>query len=294
LIAPQLGAIKDGAETLKTLIALPVFNGVAATERCLHSFVETRIRAAHRLLIVNDASSDAKVAPLLDRFARECAKRDSLDVQVRHNAINRGFTWNVNQAIAALRPDEHLLLLNSDTLVTDGWLDELVATAESDAKIGTVTPFSNNATICSLPDFSREWPVPDANERARIAKALATQRADAIDIPTAIGFCMLITRACLDAVGKFDIENFPRGYGEENDFSMRAAAKGFRNVLCPNAYVAHEGSQSFSDEKHTLMRDGGERLLALYPNYNDIVAGWIARDPVKERREAVNRTSAVS
>jgi GT2 family glycosyltransferase len=271
-----------------------VFNGIAATERCLNSLVETKIRATHRILIVNDASSDARVAPMLDRFARECAKRGTLDVQVRHNAINRGFTWNVNQAITALLPNEHLLLLNSDTLVTDGWLDEMIATAKSDSKIGTVTPFSNNATICSLPDFSREWPVPDAKERARIASQLAAQRAAAIDIPTAIGFCMLMTRACLDAVGKFDIEHFPRGYGEENDFSMRAAAKGFRNVLCPNAYVAHEGSQSFSDEKHDLMREGGERLLSLYPNYNELVAEWIARDPVKERREAVNRTNAVS
>jgi GT2 family glycosyltransferase len=264
-----------------------VFNGIAATERCLNSLVETKIRATHRILIVNDASSDARVAPMLDRFARECAKRGTLDVQVRHNAINRGFTWNVNQAIAALLPDEHLLLLNSDTLVTDGWLDEMIATAESDTKIGTVTPFSNNATICSLPDFSREWPVPDASERARIARQLAAQRAAAIDIPTAIGFCMLMTRACLDAVGKFDIEHFPRGYGEENDFSMRAAAKGFRNVLCPNAYVAHEGSQSFSDEKHDLMREGGERLLSLYPNYNVLVAEWIARDPVKTRRAII-------
>jgi GT2 family glycosyltransferase len=102
---------------------------------------------------------------------------------------------------------------------------------------------------------------------------------------------MLMTRACLDAVGKFDIEHFPRGYGEENDFSMRAAAKGFRNVLCPNAYVAHEGSQSFSDEKHDLMREGGERLLSLYPNYNALVADWIARDPARARREQLTAPS---
>jgi GT2 family glycosyltransferase len=279
---------------LRTVICIPVFNGIEATERCLASLASTSIRAAHRVLIVNDASSDERVAAALDQFARDCARRAKLDVEVRHNAVNRGFTWNVNQAIASLRSDEQLLLLNSDTLVTDGWLDEMLATAERDSlgknAIGTVTPFSNNATICSLPDFSREWPVPDANERVRLAKALAAHRAAAIDIPTAIGFCMLITRACLDRVGKFDIEHFPRGYGEENDFSMRASAAGFRNVLCPNAYVAHEGSQSFSDEKHALMREGGERLLALYPSYNDIVAEWIRRDPAKGRREEILRS----
>jgi hypothetical protein len=75
---------------------------------------------------------------------------------------------------------------------------------------------------------------------------------------------------------------------------MRAAALGFRNVLCPNAFVAHEGSQSFSDEKHELMRAGGERLLAKHPRYNELVAEWIARDPVKVRREYANHGSVGS
>jgi GT2 family glycosyltransferase len=276
---------------LSTLVAIPVFNGYDATARCLESLAATRVSTKFRVLILNDRSSDPRIAPLIDRFAHEQNKHGASNVQVRHNAENRGFTWNVNQAIAALMPGEHLLLLNSDTLVTDGWLDEMIATVESDPKIGTVTPFSNNATICSLPDFSREWPVPHPNERASLAKHLAEQRAEPIDLPTAVGFCMLITRPCLDAVGHFDVDNFPRGYGEENDFCMRAAALGFRNVLCPNAFVAHEGSQSFSDEKHALMCEGGARLLAKHPRYNDLVVEWIARDPVKARREFANRVS---
>jgi GT2 family glycosyltransferase len=268
----------------RVLIAIPVFNGREATERCLKSLIATRIDLAHRIVIINDASSDPDVVPMLDAFSRSHPKRA---IEVRHNAVNRGFTWNANQAIAALRDSEHLLLLNSDTLVTDGWLDEMMTTAASDATIGTVTPFSNNATICSFPDFSRAWPVPNAAERACIAKALVNTRSVPIEIPTAIGFCMLIMRACLNAVGKFDVVNFPRGYGEENDFCRRAVAKRFRNVLCANTYVAHEGSQSFSEEKHELMRIGGERLLALHPDYNDVVAEWIARDPAKARRAAV-------
>jgi GT2 family glycosyltransferase len=274
---------------MPTLIAIAVFNGHNAVERCLSALASAATQATHRVLIVNDGSTDERIAPLLDGFAQERAKNGVENVQVRHNAENRGFTWNVNQAISALRPGEHLLLLNSDTLVTDGWLDQMLAIAESDVRIGTVTPFSNNATICSLPDFSREWPVPHASERARIAQALAANPVAAIDIPTAIGFCMLITRACLAAVGKFDVENFPRGYGEENDFCRRADAKGFRNVLCPNAYVGHIGGQSFSAEKTELMRIGGEKLLTKYPDYNAIVAEWIGRDPAKARREDIAR-----
>ena len=270
--------------TNRVLIAIPIFNGYDALERCLQALVETRSEVAHRIVAINDASSDLRVAPLLESFTRKHVHRA---IEVRHNRVNRGFTWNANQAIAATRSDEHLLLLNSDAIVSEGWLDEMCATLARDDKIGTVTPFSNNATICSYPDFSREWPVPSVADRARIAKTLANHRSDEIDIPTAVGFCMLISRRCLDAVGSFDEVNFPRGYGEENDFCRRAAAKGFRNVLCTNAYVAHEGSQSFSEEKHELMREGGARLLALHPDYNDVVAAWIRNDPAQARRAQI-------
>jgi O-antigen biosynthesis protein len=275
---------------MSVLVFIPVYNGLQSTLRCLKSMRETAASMAtvFRLLIVHDASSNdaAEIAVALDQFALETSN-EKLSVQVRHNAINRGFTWNVNQAMAALRANEHLLLLNSDTIVTRGWLDEMMRTANTDLKIGTVTPFSNNATICSLPDFQRAWPVPDAAQRNVIAIALAENRVEPIDIPTGVGFCMLMTRACIDAVGRYDIENFPRGYGEENDFCMRASVAGFRNVLCANAYVAHEGGVSFSESTDALKKAGGERLLAKHPRYNELVSEWITNDPARARREAI-------
>ena len=68
---------------------------------------------------------------------------------------------------------------------------------------------------------------------------------------------------------------------------MRAAATGFRNVLCTNAYVAHEGGVSFSESTQALMKIGGERLQALHPSYDAEVSAWIARDPAKARREHI-------
>jgi O-antigen biosynthesis protein len=275
---------------MSVLVFVPVFNGLKSTLQCLQSVREnaSSVSTAFRVLIVHDASSNnvADVAAALDQFALS-ASSETLSIQVRHNAINRGFTWNVNQAISALQPNEHLLLLNSDTIVTDGWLDEMMRTVNSDSKIGTVTPFSNNATICTLPDFQRAWPVPSAAQRKQIAKALAADRVEPIDIPTGVGFCMLMTRACMDKVGRYDIENFPRGYGEENDFCMRALAAGFRNVLCANAYVAHEGGVSFSESTTALKKMGGKRLLAKHPRYNELVSEWIARDPARARCEAI-------
>jgi GT2 family glycosyltransferase len=278
-------SLSSNAMRSQALVVIPVWNGRASLERCLERLRAAPVRASSRTLIIDDASTDPAIADLCRAFASSGAH--SLDVQYRRNTANRGFTANVNQAIAALRPDEHLVLLNSDALVTEGWLDELLATAterSATGPIGTVTPFSNNATICTWPDFTREWPVPSTAEAERIAHVLATERADAIDLPTGVGFCMLITRACLDAVGDFDETAFPRGYGEENDFCRRAAALGFRNVLCPNAYVAHEGGVSFSSERDELMHLGARALLERHPDYNEIVQAWIAHDPAEPRR----------
>ena len=270
---------------MSVLVCVPVYDGFDSVEACLSALASAAVAAPFRTIIINDASPDARIAPMLNAF---CLAHPRM--QVRHNAINRGFTWNVNQAFAAASVDEHLCLLNSDTLVTAGWLDAILASAAEDANIGTVTPFSNNATICSLPDFSRAWPVPEATERERIAQALREHPGKAIDLPTGVGFCMLITAACRAKVGPFDIENFPRGYGEENDFCMRAAAAGFRNVLCPNAYVAHVGGVSFSESTQALMKIGGERLLAKHPTYDAQVSAWIDRDPAKTRREEIAAT----
>ena len=268
------------------LVCVPVYNGFDSVQRCLSALASSRVRAPFRTLIIDDASPDARIAPLL---ANHALSREN--VQTRHNATNRGFTWNVNQAFASARADEHVVLLNSDALVTTGWLDQMLADVERNAMytraIGTVTPFSNNATICSFPDFSRAWPVPDVDQRERIASALRETPAEPIDLPTGVGFCMLISAACRLKVGPFDLENFPRGYGEENDYCMRAATAGFRNVLCTNAYVAHEGGVSFSDSTQALMTIGAGRLLAKHPTYNAEVSAWIARDPVKDRRKQI-------
>ena len=267
---------------MSVLVCVPIYDGVTSVERCLAALASAPVSASFRTVIINDASPDRRVAPMLNAFALATPR-----MQVRHNASNQGFTWNVNQAFTAAGKDEHLCLLNSDTLVTAGWLDEMLKCVTDDANIGTVTPFSNNATICSFPDFSRAWPVPDKLARERIASAMREHAAAPVDLPTGVGFCMLISAACRAEVGGFDIENFPRGYGEENDFCMRAAAMGYRNVLCPNAYVAHVGGVSFNDSTQALMKIGGERLAAKHPTYDAEVAAWIARDPVRARRDEI-------
>lgn len=261
-------------------VVVPIHDGADALAACLNSLRATLPREA-RVQLVDDASRDPRTRALAQAFVDDapCAGA-TLVVQ----ELNLGFVGTVNGAFARTRAD--VVLLNSDTVATKGWLERLAACAASDERIATATPFSNNAEICSIPDFCRAAPVPDDVER--IARACAASAArEYPELPTAVGFCMFVRRAALDAIGDFDAETFGRGYGEENDFCRRAAAHGWRNVLCDDAYVAHRGGASFAALGLAPGGDNLARLVARYPHYNALVADFIARDPLAPFRARI-------
>lgn len=280
LTSAVAGAIVHGPPSClhsMTLI-IPVYNAAAALSRCLQSL------AAHghglaELLLIDDASPDPAIAALLTKLPAL-----PMPVRVLRNPRNLGFVGTVNRGMAECSDD--VLLLNSDTLVTEGWWQRIAACAASDARIASITPWSNNAEICSLPRLCRANPEPvdpDAVARAICRAGLPSYP----DLPTGVGFCLWLRRAALDQIGDFDRATFGRGYGEENDWCRRAAGFGWRNVLCDDAYVVHQGGQSFAAEGHAPGGENLARLLARYPNYHQLVADFIAADPLAERRTAV-------
>jgi GT2 family glycosyltransferase len=258
-------------------VIVPVYNAAAMVDDMLRSLQRT-LRASDHVILIDDASTEPAISTLLDAFKQASA----FAVSILRNAHNLGFVRTVNRGMAASHRD--VVLLNSDTVVTAGWLDRIQLAAASDPRIATVTPFSNNAEICSFPGFCTANPVPEFPEAT--AALLAAVAPEYPDLPTAVGFCMYIRRRALVEIGDFDAATFGRGYGEENDFCMRAAGHGWRNVLCDNVYVVHRGGASFS---LTGERPGGEalvRLNARYPRYNAQVAEFIRADPLARIRAA--------
>lgn len=263
-------------------VIIPVFNAFEDLERCLASLQRHKGSRPFRLLLVNDASTDGRVAPLLVQLQQQ----PWTDTLVLTNAHNQGFVSTVNRAMALGSND--VVLLNTDTRVTAGWLDQLLACAAADPQIATVTPFTNNGEICSYPVFCAATPA-DTFEADAVAAAMAALPPDTpcADLPTGVGFCMYIRRLALDRLGLFDAEAFGTGYGEENDFCRRAHAAGWRNVLCPRAFVLHVGGASFLSQSSGFKADNLKVLQQRHPDYDAVVRDFIAADPLKPLREAV-------
>ena len=267
-------------------VVVPVYNAPDDLRRCVASVLACTTRP-FRLVLIDDASPDIGVR---DAF-REFEQRGDPRIVLLANPRNVGFTATANRGMTLSRAD--VVLLNSDTIVTRSWLDALARCAASDARIATVTPFSNNAEICSFPRFCEDNPWPDESDAEPVRAALAAAAVPTYpDLPTGVGFCMYVRRDAIEALGTFD-RAFGAGYGEENDFCLRAARGGWRNVLADDAFVVHVGQRSFAGRKTQLGRRNLERLLSRHPHYADMVERYIAADPLRALRQAAQSRLAL-
>ncbi|WP_226858617.1 glycosyltransferase [Diaphorobacter aerolatus] len=99
---------------------------------------------------------------------------------------------------------------------------------------------------------------------------------------------MYIRRDSLKDVGLFDVENFGKGYGEENDFCQRAEDAGWRNLHLLDTFVLHTGGVSFGDSKSPRERAAMEKLARLHPNYAHDVHRFVQADPARPYRLALD------
>ena len=110
--------------------------------------------------------------------------------------------------------------------------------------------------------------------------------AASVDLPNGVGFCLYITRACLDAVGPLP-EIYARGYFEDVEFCLRAREKGFRNVCAVGIYVGHAGARSFGVEKRRLVMRNLKTLEQRFPDNTLEFAAFVHADPLKPWRRAI-------
>lgn len=244
-------------------ILIPAYGAAPALRNCLLSLARFAPPECS-ICVLDDATPDESIR-------ETCAEVvDSLpQLRYERSEVNRGFVGICNWGCKNFRePGSDVLLLNSDTEATAGFLEEMLAVLHLHEKHGVVSPRSNNATIFSVP--YAPW-----NQLRHMLPRYQI-------MPTAVGFCMLIRAEILDRFPLFD-ECYSPGYNEENDFICRINRYGYSALAANWAYVFHHESSSFGSRRAKLEEAHRQILLFRYPEYERKVADYerFHKDPVE-------------
>lgn len=246
-------------------IVVCVHNSLEDVQACLTS-VAGALQQNQRIIIVDDGSAEP-TKTYCEAFASQTPR-----TQLIRRAEGSGYTKAANAGLKASSAD-YVILLNSDTIVSRNWAAKLVQAGESAPDIGIVGPMSNAASWQSIPETvsaSGDLAVNDLPPGVTCAHMdqfceLWSQAPLFPRVSLLNGFCFAIKRAVIEAIGDFDEDAFPKGYGEENDYCFRATDAGFALAVATHTYVFHAKSKSYShDRRKVLAKEGGAAFRARY------------------------------
>ncbi|MDE7313653.1 MAG: glycosyltransferase [Eubacterium sp.] len=250
-------------------IVIPVYKDWESLSVCLNS-LKKYVKTRHKVLIVNDRGPNWEEMGHCIRQSIKGCHNFFYDVNIE----NMGFVKTCNRAVYELdQTDNDILLLNSDTKVTEGFLEEMLQVLYAQEKHGVVCPRSNHAMLLSMPvSHNTKKPLKD-----EVCYAVFEQMRDILPrytvIPTGVGFSFLIKRSLIRKFGLFD-EVYGRGYNEENDFCMRINQYGYSVIMANRAFVYHFEGRSFGTARKKLEMENRRILLSRYPFYDAMISRY--------------------
>jgi glycosyltransferase involved in cell wall biosynthesis len=215
--------------TAPVSIIIPAFNQIEYCRQCVTTLI-ANTPPPFKLILVDNASTDG-VGEYFDSIPGAC---------VVHADSNRGFAGGVNLGLA--RAEGHALLLNSDTLLPQGWLAPLLRALDEHEDAGMVGPVSN----CVSGVQQIETPPLESLDdiQAMQARLAAEKSGSVVETQRLVGFCLLIRDRALRRVGLFD-ESFGIGNFEDDDYCLRVRRAGYRLLIAEDSFVFHYGSRTF-------------------------------------------------
>ena len=210
-------------------IIIPAFNQLDYCRQCVDTIL-ANTRQPYRLILVDNGSTDG-VAEFFDSVP---------GAEVVHAGSNLGFAGGVNLGLA--RAEGHVLLLNSDTLAPEGWLERLEGALEQADDIGLVGPMSNYVSGGQQIDDLEFDSMDDINAFAR--ELAQRNRGKLREAARLVGFCLLIRDKAFKELGYFD-ESYGIGNFEDDDYCLRAIRAGYRLCIAEDAFVFHYGGRTF-------------------------------------------------
>jgi GT2 family glycosyltransferase len=275
----------------RCLLAVLVYNGRSFVPDCLLSAAKVRDATdGVDVLVLDDCSPDPGWSQELRDLCRE------LKLRYYRTPHNLGIPRNMNMALLSAIDGnyDHVIIANSDLVLPRNLVHRLVAVAESDPTIGSVTAWSNSASVFSLVNPGQSPRIARSDTVDWLSDVVAGEFGlAAVDVPTGVGFCMLIPVSVVRRVGLFD-PVFGRGYCEEVDWCLRSLALGFRVTLTPAVFVYHAGRGS--NEQAGLVAPGdttvwaNERIIDLrYPFYRSQIDSYLSSEIQTQLQERASR-----
>ncbi|SEA48422.1 Glycosyltransferase, GT2 family [Oribacterium sp. KHPX15] len=248
-------------------VVIPVYDDWDTLKRCIES-LKKHLDTRHKVILINDKGPDWEY--LENKIIEEIS--NSANFVYEANADNMGFVKTCNRAVYELdKTDNDILLLNSDTEVTEGFLEEMLQVLYITEKHGVVCPRSNCATIYTIPSNKKASHELKPEESFRVYELVKGMLPRYSVMPTGVGFAFLIKRKLIKTYGLFD-EIYSPGYNEENDFCMRINQYGYSVLAANRAFVYHYESRSFGSRRNELDFKHNEYLVKRYPYYPTIIS----------------------
>jgi GT2 family glycosyltransferase/glycosyltransferase involved in cell wall biosynthesis len=260
-------------------IIIPLYRGAIAAQACLRS-LQNSCPPGTRFVAIDDGIPEGSLLEWAQRLEASGAL-----VLLRHDR-NRGYPAAINTGLGHAGQRD-VVLLNSDTLLPPDAIARLADAAYSAVDIGTVTPMTNDGGITTIGTPGTAAPMPsEAQLNAIDARLRLANSGLRIELPSCVGFCVFIRHDCLAETGRFNVDAFAQGYGEENDFSRRAALLGWRHVAACDVAVAHAGGLASAAVRASLLARDLDTLERLHPGYSAFVADFASRNSLRPARRA--------
>lgn len=234
-------------------VVVPNHNGVSLLPGCLDA-LRAQTWRDFETIVVDDASTDGSLALLRDRYP-EC--------RVVPLARNHGFAGAANAGIASATGDA-VVLLNSDTEASPGWLEALLGALSVEPDVGMVASrimlFDRRNVFHSAGDLYGRDGIPRNRGVWEEDRGQYDTRARVF---APCGGAAAYRRDMLLATGPLDERLFM--YLEDVDLAWRGQLLGYGCLYEPRALVCH-----------MLSATGGGRLASYYTGRNTIAI--IAKD----------------
>ena len=248
-------------------IVIPVYNAAEVISGTLGRFSTKQDGVTFQVIMVDDHSDQEATRTVMRDFNRRLASQ-GVSTTVVLNDKREGFSKCVNRGVKVAK-GKFIVLLNSDAILPPNALPSFLSIYNRDPAIGLVGPVSNAASYQSVPEIvdkqTKEWSVNrppagwDPEMISRLVPKISERRRPFFAFLN--GFCFSFRRELFSEIGAFDFKTFGLGYGEENDFVLRARKAGYSVVIEDAVYVYHHKTASYAPEERKALAKNGGKLL---------------------------------